>query len=72
MPDITGVGVDLIEIERIRHSIDSYGDAFLNKLFTKNEMVGFEKYKDPAPHISGRFAAKEAVAKSLGTGIGKD
>jgi len=66
MPEIV-TGIDLIEIERFKSAIDRHGDRLLNKVFTPRELsdVGGK----PAS-LAARFAAKEAVAKSLGTGIG--
>lgn len=65
-----GLGNDIVEIERIRQSIDRHGQHFLNRLFTHREQDYCYKYKDPVPHFAGRFAAKEAIAKALGTGFG--
>ncbi len=66
MPEIV-TGIDLIEIERFQSAIDRHGDRLLNKIFTPIELsdVG-----DKPASLAARFAAKEAVAKSLGTGIG--
>jgi holo-[acyl-carrier protein] synthase len=66
MPEIV-TGIDLIEIERFQSAIDRHGDRLLNKIFTPLELsdVG-----DKPASLAARFAAKEAVAKSLGTGIG--
>jgi holo-[acyl-carrier protein] synthase len=66
-----GIGIDLIEIDRIRNSIEKFGQDFLDRIFTVSEQNYCNKYKDPAPSFAGRFAAKEAVAKALGTGLGK-
>jgi holo-[acyl-carrier protein] synthase len=60
-------GVDIIEIERLREAIDRHGERFLNRVFTPVELA--EVGGDPAS-LAVRFAAKEAVAKALGTGIG--
>jgi holo-[acyl-carrier protein] synthase len=60
-------GVDLIEIERIQDAIERHGERFLNRIFTSLELS--EVQNDP-PSLAVRFAAKEAVAKTLGTGIG--
>ena len=60
-------GVDVIEIERLREAIDRHGERFLNRVFTPLELA--EVGTDPAS-LAVRFAAKEAVAKALGTGIG--
>lgn len=65
-----GLGSDIIEIERIRKSIDRYGLHFLNRIFTEKEKTYCLSHQDPAPYFAARFAAKEAVSKALGTGIG--
>ncbi len=65
-----GVGNDIIEIERLSKSIERHGLHFLNRLFTQKEQDYCYRYQDPAPHFAGRFAAKEAVVKALGTGFG--
>ena len=67
-----GLGNDIVEIERIRQSIDRHGQNFLNRLFTSNEQDYCYKFKDPVPHFAGRFAGKEAIAKAFGTGFGAD
>jgi len=66
---ILGIGNDIIEIERIRKAIERYELRFLNRLFTPHEQDYCLKRKDPAIHFAGRFAAKEAVVKALGTGF---
>jgi holo-[acyl-carrier protein] synthase len=68
---ILGIGNDIIEIERIRKSIDTYGLRMISRLFTTKEQDYCLKYKDPVPHFAGRFSAKEAVVKALGTGFGE-
>jgi len=60
-------GVDLIEISRISHAIDRHGDRFLRRVFTSKELA---LVSDKPASLAGRFAAKEAVAKALGCGIG--
>jgi holo-[acyl-carrier protein] synthase len=67
---ILGLGTDIIEIDRMRQSIERHGVHFLNRLFSQKEQDYCYKYKDPVPHFAGRFAAKEAIAKALGTGFG--
>lgn len=69
---IKGIGTDIIEVERIRQSIERHGQHFLNRLFTHKEQDYCYKFKDPAPHFAGRFAGKEAIAKALGTGFGAE
>ncbi|HSX26051.1 MAG TPA: holo-ACP synthase [Chlamydiales bacterium] len=69
---IRGLGNDIIEIERMRQSIDRHGLHFLNRLFSQREQDYCYKFKDPVPHFAGRFAAKEAIVKALGTGFGAE
>ena len=61
------IGVDLIEVGRIRAAVDRYGDRFLERVYTDGERAYCQ---GRAPELAARWAAKEAVAKSLGTGIG--
>ena len=68
--NIHGLGNDIIEIARIRQSVERHGAHFLNRLFTQQEQDFCYKFQDPVPHFAGRFAAKEAIAKALGTGFG--
>lgn len=65
-----GLGNDIIEISRMRKSIERHGLHLLNRLFTQKEQDYCYQYKDPAPHFAARFAAKEAIVKALGTGFG--
>ncbi len=64
-----GLGSDIIEIERIEASIHRYGSKFLDRIFTDTEQAYCLRHRDSARHFAGRFAAKEAVVKALGTGI---
>jgi holo-[acyl-carrier protein] synthase len=66
---ILGVGTDLMEIARIQQSIDRYGDRFLARVFTPREIAYCQRKKNAAESFAARFAAKEAGAKALGTGI---
>ena len=59
-------GVDIIEIPRIQQVLDRYGQRFLDRIFTPGEIA---YCRGRAPHLAGRFAAKEATMKALGTGI---
>jgi holo-[acyl-carrier protein] synthase len=68
---ILGIGNDIIEIDRIRKSIDNHGYRLIGRLFTTKEQDYCLKYKDPIPHFAGRFSAKEAVVKAFGTGFGE-
>ncbi len=67
---IFGIGIDVVEVERIASAIERYGEPFLEKLFTSSERSYCEMQSKPALHYAARFAAKEAVSKALGTGIG--
>jgi holo-[acyl-carrier protein] synthase len=65
---IKGIGTDLIELDRIARVFFVYRDRLLNRIFTARERSYFETWADPVPRVAGRFAAKEAVMKALGTG----
>lgn len=65
---IKGIGIDTIEIDRVRRVFDAYGEHFLRKLYTDAERDYFKRWADPVPRIAGRFAVKEACMKALGTG----
>jgi holo-[acyl-carrier protein] synthase len=67
---ILGLGIDLVEVARIEQSIARHGDRFLHRVFTAGEIAYCSPMKTPAPFYAARFAAKEAVSKALGTGIG--
>ncbi len=69
---IHGIGVDVVETSRIRQSMERLGEPFLNRVFTSRERTYCDGMKFPATHYAARFAAKEAIAKALGTGIGPD
>lgn len=63
-------GIDLVECERIARAIAQQGEAFLSRVFTAAERAYCEKHARSAPSFAARWAAKEAVAKALGCGIG--
>jgi holo-[acyl-carrier protein] synthase len=66
---IVSVGIDATDIHRIRETYERYGDRFLQRVFTADEIVYCQRRRDPAPHLAARFAAKEAAMKALGTGV---
>lgn len=66
---VVGLGTDLMEIERIAQSIARFGDRFLQRVFTQREIEYCQRKKNAAESFAARFAAKEAGAKALGTGI---
>jgi holo-[acyl-carrier protein] synthase len=68
---VLGIGVDLVECARIQRAVDRFGDRFLHRVFTDGEIEYSMSMKFPARHLAARFAAKEAVSKAFGTGIGK-
>jgi holo-[acyl-carrier protein] synthase len=69
---VLGLGTDLMETRRVQESIDRYGDRFLERIFTAGEIAYcMRKKKNAAESFAARFAAKEAGAKALGTGISR-
>jgi holo-[acyl-carrier protein] synthase len=66
---VAGLGTDLMEIARIEQSIARFGDRFLARVFTPGEIAYCRRKKNAAESFAARFAAKEAGAKALGTGI---
>lgn len=68
---ILGLGIDVIEIERIRRVLDRHGDRFLRHVFTQAEKDGAPTSNAVYAYYAGRWAAKESVSKALGTGIGE-
>ena len=69
---IIGVGADLSDIRRIQSSLDRFGDRFKQRCFTEHERTRSDRRPDPAWSYAKRFAAKEACAKALGTGMRAD
>lgn len=67
---ILGTGIDIIEVERIRASFQKFGDRFVNRILRPAEIAYCLQHRDPAPFLAARFAAKEAISKAFGTGIG--
>lgn len=65
---IIGLGFDATDLPRIRQAVDRYGDRFLRRVFTAGEIAYCTRQRDPVPSLAGRFAAKEATMKALGTG----
>lgn len=64
-----GIGTDIIEIDRIEKAIAKYQQRFLDRIFTQNEQAYCLKHRTASRHFAGRFAAKEAIVKALGTGF---
>jgi holo-[acyl-carrier protein] synthase len=69
---ILGVGIDLVEVGRIRDSLERLGERFARRILCPAEYDYCFDHKDPSTHVAARFAAKEAVSKAFGTGIGTE
>lgn len=65
-------GVDIIEVERVRHSYEKFGERFLKRIFRSREIAYCFTHREPTPFLAARFAAKEAMSKAFGTGIGHE
>ena len=65
---IIGSGIDATELSRIERLWKRYGERFLARVFTPGEVAYCQHRRNPVPHLAGRFAAKEAAMKALGTG----
>ena len=72
MTNIKGLGTDIIEVKRIYKSLSEFKETFMNRVFTESEIKYCMKNKAPERHFAGRFAAKEAIAKAFGCGIGQN
>ena len=68
---VVGLGTDLTEIARVRRSVERFGSRFLDRIYTPGEIAYCLRKKDAAESLAARFAAKEAGAKALGTGISR-
>jgi len=64
-----GIGIDIVQIDRMEKMIDKHGDSFAKKVFHENELNFYQTTKHPARYLAKRFAAKEAFAKAFGFGI---
>lgn len=65
---IVGLGVDIAEVARVKAAIERHGETFLRRLYTPKEREYCERFKNKYERYAGRFAAKEAAMKALGTG----
>ena len=65
---ILGLGLDATDLPRVAEVYDRFGERFLRRVFTEGEIAYCTRRRDPVPHLAGRFAAKEAAMKALGTG----
>ncbi len=69
--NVLGVGIDLVENERMKETLARWGENFKNRVFLPAEQAYCESKANPTLHYAGRFAVKEAVSKALGTGVGE-
>ena len=69
---ILGLGIDLVELDRIREVWKRYGERFARRILRESEVAHCLAQSDPVPSLAARFAAKEAVSKAFGTGIGAE
>jgi holo-[acyl-carrier protein] synthase len=65
---VVGIGTDIIECLRIAHMIERHGELFINRVYTAQEIRYCQSRKQATQHFAGRWAAKEAILKALGTG----
>ena len=65
---IIGIGIDAVDLDRFRHTLERYGTRIRKRLFTNNEQTYCEAFSSPDEHYAARFAAKEAFLKAIGTG----
>jgi len=68
---LLGAGIDIVEVQRIKDIIERRGDQFIEKILNSNELEELSKVSNAVAFVAKRFAVKEAAAKALGTGIGK-
>jgi holo-[acyl-carrier protein] synthase len=66
---IFGIGTDVVQLERVRHVYERYGERFASRLLMPEEEEGFRGHRRPVRFLAMRFAAKEAIVKALGTGF---
>jgi holo-[acyl-carrier protein] synthase len=68
---IVGIGVDIAETARVQGLVERYGERFMRRILTDDERAEFDRRNRPHDYLATRYAAKEALAKALGTGIGE-
>lgn len=68
MPNVIGIGTDIIECLRIAQMIERHGELFITRVYTSTEIQYCQSRKQATQHFAGRWAAKEAILKALGTG----
>ncbi|HEY5615606.1 MAG TPA: holo-ACP synthase [Bacteroidota bacterium] len=68
MASIQGIGIDIVEVKRMKQALDAQGGALIRKMFTEHEIAYCKSKKRSYEHFAARFAAKEAVSKAMKTG----
>ena len=68
MGNIQGIGIDIVDVQRMKEALDAQGAALMKKMFTEREIAYCKSKKRPHEHFAARFAAKEAVSKAMKTG----
>lgn len=68
---VLGIGTDIVKVSRIKRLLDKHGERFAQRILHENELEVFQQRKTSKSYLAKRFAAKEALAKALGTGIAK-
>jgi len=68
---IIGVGIDITDQQRIKNSIEKFGQRFVEQILTANEIAACSRYRFPVEHYAGKFAVKEAFMKAVSTGLNK-
>jgi holo-[acyl-carrier protein] synthase len=68
---ILGIGIDLVDVARVKTAMDRFGDRFLCRILRPAEIDYCRRFPNPALPVAARFAAKEAISKAFGTGIGR-
>lgn len=68
---IRGLGIDLIELARVKRTVERFGERFLKRIYTEGEIAYCHRKANPIPSLAGRFAVKEAAMKALGTGYSR-
>lgn len=66
---VRGIGIDIVQLERMAASLERFGERMERRLFTEAELEYCRRHRDPLPHLAARFAAKEAASKAIGTGM---
>lgn len=66
---VRGIGIDVVQVQRLIEALERFGERMERRLFTDAELAYCRTHQDPLPHLAARFAAKEAASKAIGTGM---